>query len=256
MDRSFLSDAEVIAASRGVICVRLLTYEDAEEQRLMRTFLIGRSGDVENTTVCLLSPDGSKVLSRAGRSARQLFRDAPTMARELQEVAKKYPAKASPESLPVVADVRLALDVASADNQPLAVIVADSDAERKQLRERLAKLAWSEPFIGRMVYASAATSELTMITGSKPKTGIVIIAPDQFGQKGTVLASATSEQSSKEWESTLADSLKQFKPMSKTFQNHVREGHRQGIFWETKLPVTDPEEQSARERGKKNAPKK
>lgn len=40
----------------------------------------------------------------------------------------------------------------------------------------------------------------------------------------------------------------------KTFANHVREGQRKGMFWETLLPVTDPQERQARERGRRSGP--
>src|SRR6478672_6574072 len=93
MDRSFLSRPEVIAASRRFVCVRLTTYEDESEARFSAGLLLGRSGNVENTTFAILAPDGKTKLTRAARSARQVYADAAAMARGMDEVAAKYPAK-------------------------------------------------------------------------------------------------------------------------------------------------------------------
>ena len=67
MDRSFLSQLPVIAASRNFICVRLATYESEDEAAYLRSFAAGRSGQLENTVFCILSPDGEEKLIRAAR---------------------------------------------------------------------------------------------------------------------------------------------------------------------------------------------
>ena len=36
----------------------------------------------------------------------------------------------------------------------------------------------------------------------------------------------------------------------KTFRIHVQDGQRKGVFWETVIPVSDPMERQARERGR------
>lgn len=68
-----MSDATVVAASRGWICVRLATYESKEEGKFLESIFTGRSGLLENTTFALLGPDGKKRLSRAGRGPQHLF---------------------------------------------------------------------------------------------------------------------------------------------------------------------------------------
>ena len=37
---------------------------------------------------------------------------------------------------------------------------------------------------------------------------------------------------------------------TKTFAAHVRAGQQNGVFWDTVLPVTDPQERQARDRGR------
>jgi hypothetical protein len=73
MDKSFLSDPDVIAASRKFICIRLLSYENKEEAAFLKTFNVGRNGDVENTVFCILSPDAKQRLSRASRGTGQVY---------------------------------------------------------------------------------------------------------------------------------------------------------------------------------------
>ena len=63
MDRSYLSLNPVVQASRRFVCIRTLTYEDAEERDFQRALFIGGSGDVENTSFCFLSPDAKQKIS-------------------------------------------------------------------------------------------------------------------------------------------------------------------------------------------------
>src|SRR5258708_1264239 len=152
MDRSFLSRQEVIAASRAFVCIRLLTYEDPGEAKFLQSLAHTGSGQVENTIVCMISPDCRQRLSWTARSFRELYRSSTEMAAGLREVAAKYPEAKVPSALPEVASVRLAINVAASDGRPLVVIAGKS---RDRVRELLERTAWSEPFIGRFVYAEA-----------------------------------------------------------------------------------------------------
>ena len=80
MDRSFLSDKGIIRASRGFVCARLATYENKEEAEYLGRIFRGRSGQLENTVFCIMSPDGKDrlvrtvsrlVFSRLGRPGDQ-----------------------------------------------------------------------------------------------------------------------------------------------------------------------------------------
>src|SRR5690242_998666 len=155
MDRSFLSRPEVIAAARAFVCVRLATYEDRTEAELLRSLAPTCSGELENTVFAVLAPDGRTPLARASRSARGTFGAAGRMAEELNRIARAYPARGrdGTPGLPTVANVRLAVNVAAGDGQPLVLAYARDEAARKALEGRLAPLAWGEQFRGRFVYA-------------------------------------------------------------------------------------------------------
>src|SRR5438132_4659794 len=90
MDRSFLSQPDVVAASRSFVCVRLTSYEDPLETEFCRSLMVGRSGEVENTTFSILAPNGTTKLIRATRSTRQLFSDATDMATRLNEISARF----------------------------------------------------------------------------------------------------------------------------------------------------------------------
>jgi hypothetical protein len=144
MDRSFLSRPDVIAASRSFVCVRLATYENKEEGAFLKAFHVTRSGDLENTVFTILSPDGKRQLARASRSADHTFADAAAMAGTMRRIAAAYTARNAggpPPTLPKVANVRLAVDIAACDNQPLVLVFGQDAAAREGVEERLAALA-------------------------------------------------------------------------------------------------------------------
>jgi hypothetical protein len=258
MDRSFLSQPEVIAASRRFVCVRLTTYEDKEESDFLKSFHVTRSGELENTVFALLAPDGNQRLVRASRSARQTFGDAGRMAEAMNRIAGTYPgrepAPGTLPELPRVRNLRLAIDVAACDHQPLVVFFAPDATARRALEDRLARLAWAQEFLGRFVFVAAAAEELSLIPGARLEAGVFVVQPDQFGLRGSVLRQIGADVGPDELAKGLREGAALFRPEVTSFGEHVQAGHELGIFWETLLPVTDPMEQRARERGRKQRP--
>jgi hypothetical protein len=253
MDRSFLSRPEVIAASREFVCVRLATYEDPVEAKFVQGLVRTRSGDVENTAFALLAPDGKTKLSRSARGTEQVYPDAAAMAADMRRVVGRYSPKAAVTSLPLAANPRLGLDVAAADGLPLVVIVGKDPATRQRLVDRLARFAWTDECIGRFVYAEGTAAEVIGASGTTVHPGVVVIAPDRFGQKGTVLRQVGAEATADAVSEALRGSVREFRAPVKSFPTHVREGQQLGVFWETRVPVTDSMEQAARERGRRIA---
>ncbi len=248
MDRSFLSQPAVIAASRQYVCARLATYEDEAEGKFLKALVRTGSGELENSVFAIFGPDGKDPLVRPGRSMKGVYKDAAAMADGMTKLAEWFPPKADPAAVPLVADVRLALDVASADGQPLVILVAKDAGKRKELEAAAAKLAWAKEFVGRFVYVSCGGGDdLAGVKGSDVDSVLLVVQPDRYGLKGTVIAQTADA-------AKLADTLtagnKKFVRAAKA-ASHVRDGQREGVFWETKTPVTDPMEAAARERGRK-----
>jgi hypothetical protein len=258
MDRSFLSQPDVIAASRQFVCVRLATYEDKDEGSFLRDFQVTRSGELENTVFAILSPDGRRQLARASRSANHTFGTAERMAQTMNRISGEHETKVlaleqHPE-LPKVANLRLAVNVAACDQQLLVVVVSKHEQTRRQLEERVTSLAWSDAFRGRFIYVTASEiQDAAGIEGRKSTAGVLVVQPDRFGQKGDVLAQVGAEATPDELTRCLKEGLSRFTREEKNFGNHVRAGQQKGILWETAIPVTDPMERQARERGRNAA---
>jgi hypothetical protein len=253
MDRSFLSKPQVVAASRDFVCVRLATYEDPTEASWLKDFTRTGSGQLENTVFGILAPDGVKKLVRSSRGVDHLYAGPDQFAEALKKIASKYPNTTAPSQLPLVASARLGVNIAAADNQPLVVVVGKDAANRKPLVSKLATLAWSDEFLGKFIYAAGSNDDLGVIEGMKVDAGILIVAPETFGRSGKMLATVAADASIEQIAEALRSVAGSFHRSDKTFSNHVRSGHQQGVFWETTVPVTDPMEQAARARGKKKS---
>lgn len=251
MDRSFLSDQAVVTASRRFVCARLATYEDSEESKFLRDLVDTRSGELENSVFAILDPDGKTPIGRKGRSMRMGYQDAADFAQGLDRIAAKYPGtrKEVALSLPLAANVPLALTVASADNLPLVVLPPDADAQT--LRE-LSRLAWSPELVGRLQYARLkSVRELEGVQGKFPGDlkDLLVVIPDRFAQGGTVAASLIRGEPAT-WEKNLKLVVAAHKSQEKTMRDHMREGRQKGVFYEPANPVTDPQELRARERNR------
>jgi len=238
MDRSYLSDQEVVEASRAFVCVRLLTYEDAAEARFLQTLFRRREG-LENTVFTILDPAGRTKLVPAHRSPSRIFDDPTEMATEMQRLAAKYPDRkkvgAEDLGLPVVEDVRLGLNVAAADARQLIIVCGDGK-DRGELESRLVELAWSEEFVGHFLYVHAdEDTDWSTIDGSegRPKNGIVIVQPAEFGLEGTAIAAVASSRDEADLREALTKAAEQHEPRSVDTQRLRRVGIRRGLQWKT-----------------------
>jgi hypothetical protein len=246
MDRRFLSDRDVIAASRQFVCIRLATYESAVEAEVLASIFVGRSGALENTTFAILAPDGRKLLARAGRSPEFAFggADGPAqMAATMQRIAKRYRARArGAVALPSTASLRLGLNIAACDHLPLVVTVATKTAARARLEEALAGQAWSEAVVGRFVYATVEDAkELAVLDGAQRGAGYLVVEPGRFGLRGKVIGRVPVGASPAVLAAGLAGALKAFTPTPDAdIRSHRRAGRQAGAYWTTEIPVTDP----------------
>lgn len=227
----------------------MLTYECAEEEAVLENVFIGRSGDLENTTFAFLAPDGTKRLTRAGRGPQMLFghgtRGIAAMAAEMRAIAKRYPGKRgalAKAPLPLIADVRRALNVSACDNQPLVVVLAKDAKEQQALEAKLAPLAWDDRNIGAFLYVSTTrTEDLGAVAKAKKGSGYIVVQPDAYGQEGKGILQLPAAATAKTIQAALDKARKAYAPLDKEHhRDHVRAGKRKGVHWETEIPVTDP----------------
>lgn len=251
MDRSFLSKPEVITASRDFVCVRLATYESKSEAKLLKAVFRAQSGQLENTVFAILSPDGKRQLVRSGRSPGFAFFGAQgvassQMARTMNRIAGEFKVrnkktKTTPP-LPTLANLRLAVNVAACDNQPLVVAYSPKADERKQLETRLAKLAWSDDYIGQFLYVSVGDAKAFKQLGGdiKPEAGVYVIEPGEFGVKGDVAVRVEVSDDETKLRDGLSLAVVTHQNRQKDMFRHNSEGRRLGVHWKTEIPVTDP----------------
>ena len=252
MDGSFLSDASVVSASRSFVCIRLATYEDEQEAAFMKSLYLGRSGQLENTTFAILSPDGKRKLTAAGRGPMHAYRGSSSLAAGMQRIARQHTranaAALSDSQLPMMKNLDLALNVAAADGLPLIVTVADDKEQHGQLSAKLIPLAWSEAFAGQFIYAAVFDgTELKPVTGAKG-SGNLVVDPGPFGLSGKVLARFGADASREKMTAALQHVVANFPRTDKDHSSHVRLGLQLGIDWESVIPETDPMSLRAKER--------
>ncbi len=242
MDRSYLSNQEVVEASRDFVCIRLATYENAAEAKILKDIFTGRSGELENTTFVVLGPDGKRRHSRSGRSPRHAYDSVEAMVRSLRRVSERYKQRSrKPKpTLPAMESFRLSLNVAACDSLPNVVVIGDKKA-RAGIEKKLASLAWHKELQGQFVFGRAETrEELEVVDGLPMKAAVAVIQPDRFGLKGKVLAHVSANASVKDLEKALREGLAKHEIYSKDTRRHRSQGRRAGARWETKIPVTDP----------------
>ena len=255
MDRSFLSHKKVVEVSRKFVCIRLSTYEDKDEAEFLKKTFTPRSGELENTTFVILSSDGQKQLVRANRGPFQ-FRNGNQLARKMESIAKSNTGKKSINQssegspvLPWMKSVDLALNVASADQLPLVIVVAKDRKRLKPLQEMVRNQFNKDQFLGQFVYASTQKfDDLKPIVGQQMEEGIYLIEPGEYGVSGKKIELIAVDASDDELHNSMERTMNKLERKPKDHRQHVQSGIRLGIEWESEIPETDPQAIKARER--------
>lgn len=208
---------------------------------MVRGFLDGR---FENTAFCLLAPDGKERLSRSGRAPWMAFgrQDENTIA-EMEKIAKQYPPKGDAKT-PLVQDFhsfKQSLNVASGDQRLLLYVAAEAE-QQDDLRDKLSAVLGDDELVGRFhsdFYSKGSDENWAeVIDGEKSKSGLIIIQSDKFGQKGRVVRQLALGAEPKEIKSALLDANQRFAKSEerKVYSEHVSEGHREGVQFDTVMP--------------------
>ena len=240
MDGSFLSQQEVVTASREFVCIRLATYEDQAETRFLSKIYRGRTGNLENTVFAMLTPDGKDFLVRPGRGPHFAFRDATDMAKFMRDTAGDYPqTKTGTPPLPVVARLDVALNVAACDGLPVAIRVHPPQAKATTFDVELNDTVWDTDLAGEFVFAKATPAELKPISGVQIEEGLLIVEPDEFGTSAEAVHQIDVRADRATIEQALRQTIAKRAAPVKNPQQHIRTGVQLGIDWETAVPVTD-----------------
>ena len=263
MDGSFLSTRATVEASRPFVCIRLATYENQDEVDFMKTLYVSFTGEIANTMFALLSPDGKTRLSEADRSPAQVFGGviqrhasqpgaaeqnkaaAARMVESMEVISLAYPGKngaaGAPQALPYLGDLRMAVNVAACDNQPLLVVYAEKPGEVARLEKALRPIAWSKEVVGRALYVAVndAAEYTRYIKGERPAAGYALVAPEPYGRHATPLLAIDGETKTESVRKQLIAALALYNPPPKDFEKHEAEGLKASIQWKPKTPITD-----------------
>jgi hypothetical protein len=182
-----------------------------------------------------------EVIQRIAWEYKHVY-DGHTLAELMLDLAEAHPrvqgSEASTPVLPVMADLRQALNVAASD--PSGVIVVVHPAERDQaLEQRLARLAYEEGIAGRTYIARLTESEWSLahkigqISGGSLTPGVYFVAPDPYGLEGEVWAevapAATEDQLRTELAAVLDRFLTTYKKLDRA--SHLKGGVENDISW-------------------------
>lgn len=252
MDRSYLSQPEVIVAAEKFVCIRLTTYENEAEAEFMSKLI---RGPVANTVFAMLTPEGTHAMRGRGpgRGPKDLFEDAKAMAAGMDTLAAKYPPKQmdGDPALPVALNLKVALAVAAGDLQPLVVVLAKDAAKQQEIEAMVAKLAWSKAYKGRFTYVSAVSlADQPKVTGCTISEGVLVIEPDLFGIGGKVVQEVRTESLAANLGPALAAAAKSHVRATKTRRMLADLGLEKGVYYETGIPVSGRGEAADRERYK------
>jgi hypothetical protein len=251
MDRSFLTNASVITASRQFVCVRIPTYEDQTEADFLKGLYRSRSGKLENTSFAILGPTG-KSIGRAGRGPHS-YRGGADLASGMDRIAGSYEgskkAKWQDRQLPFERNVTIGMNVAASDHLPFLIVLAKTDESYANLVNLLKPIAWSEQFAGQFSYgATSKLDELKTISKRTVDEGIILVKPEAFGTGGATLAEFKVGAKPEDVKSKLKSILANYKPEILDYDTHIRMGSGLGVEWKTKIPVTDEQSLRAKER--------
>lgn len=257
IDNGWLLKDEVVAASRDFVCIRLTSYESAEEA----AFVTKLQGNPVNTVFAILTPDALPALAMKGlgRGPGELFADPADMVKQMGEVAAKFAGgsaatKADGQpALPITLDARLGLAVASADLQPLALVIAPDEKTRAALEAKLAVLAWSNDLRGRFTYASADSLRGLKLDGLDTlksgafksnafKSGVLLIEPDVFGVEGKIVSAIDANDVDKMLSDAMHAASAKHVRAAKSREQLKRLALANGIFFETGIPVSGKKE--------------
>ena len=194
----------------------------------------GKSGQLKNTKFAILSLDGNRRLTAAGRGLVPVFHRAVNMVAIMNRVTSQNTRERNPllmdTRLPLMKNVDLDLNVAAADGLSLIVTITDNNKQLERINESLVYLAWKDSFLGPFISASILDNrELQPITGIDVDEGILVIDLGQFGLSGKVSVQFGSEVNLNDLEASLRHVISGFRRKYQDHTVHVALGIQLGI---------------------------
>ena len=228
----------MINASRKFVCVRIESYENEENQEIVRSHLNGRFA---NTAFCILAPDGKERLTRSGRGPGQVIGDEQAFAKALNDIAARYEPRGNlrDAAMPDFPSFKLALNVSAAD-QRLLVLLTGTEKQLANAEKQLRPLAWDPKVQGRFHYdlEPSGAWKQPLSKNDETDSGIYVIKPDPYGLKGDVFGKLPLDAPLKDIRQLLGRANRDYAATTekKVYSDHVAEGRRKGIRIEMGMP--------------------
>jgi len=236
-------------ASRKFVCIRIETYENNESEKLVKKVL---HGELANTAFVILDPQGKQTLTKSGRSPRMAMvkdvrqtkgRRNELIIAQMNEIGKRFEPHTKPSTaeLQDFHSLRQALNCASAE-QRLLVFVNSSNKKRPAVEQKLKSVFGDKNIIGKFhlnFFDEKSDKNWTdVIEGAKDKPSIVVVRANQFGLKGDSLDQLALDASTQDIKKSLLAANSHFAKTEKRkhYEEHVRAGKRQRVFFENEIP--------------------
>ena len=106
----------------------------------------------------------------------------------------------------------------------------------------LAKLAWSDAFVGRLQYIIVSDRKhFSEVKGLPISEGMYVVQPGRFGLTGNVIATASAQATEESVAAAFNKALSAFTTETKDTRDQRRAARREGVTpWKSEVPVTDP----------------
>lgn len=190
MERSLLSHATFVGASKDFVCVRLNAHEDEENHQVA-----GKFGD-RNMPVHLYIVDsaGERVFLDIvqlvkGKDIKGFFADpeCPSLvAGEMAKIARKHPGKREPRGragVPWMKTLREALTQGNCDGKPILLHVSDRSAGSRKLEDLVGDASVQSRFGTEFLFVQVPkdSEEVSKYTLPAPPS-LSFAAPKQLGK--------------------------------------------------------------------------
>lgn len=211
------------------------------------------NGKFANTAFVVFDPQGTRQLSRSGRSpARGLGSnrrgpggdmDNDSIIAEMNRIARRYEptGQRGAAAMQDFNSLRQALNVASAD-QRLLVFVNVPESKRAEVEATLKPVFSDKEIVGKfhVNFFDKKTDQAwsKVIGGAKNDPSILIVRSDQFGLKGQAVKQLALDEKPARIKSALLEANQKFARVEKRkdYASHVRQGKRQGVYFENEIP--------------------
>jgi len=184
-----------------------------------------------------------------------VYGDIDSFAVDLAAQANKFQPAVGLKALPLIPNLRLGLNIAACDGLPLVVII-DQESRTSQGRRlsltasrikwenlfsNLVSLSQTDSLYGQAHYVLLKdTKEIENLKDYRSDNFVYVLKPDSFGVTGRVVASFLDKESLSSVALGAAfDAARIPRKTLDDSRQHVRQGRRKGIAWESQEPRAD-----------------